>query len=292
MMPLHPHTPLPFTQKTEKLSTRNRRLPQIPGRPGQPGSGQQPSMANGSAQGLTNSLFGLAKKLTSSTATPTTHTNPQSVMRTSQSYTTLPPLGRVGPKRPGRGARLPQVPQGGVLQQLPSNGGSNRRHLPNRDGYYSRSLENDPEMMMGHQQQQKLDTVLEAGRGVRKLPVPIVKTGSSGRNGGMMNGGPVGNGGGVMGPNSNGMMMGPQQHPSSVQHQSMSGQQYDENMLYDGEPMSMSGPNPMGPHIQPGMGPPQPMGQHPQQQQQQAMMQDTMVNQSMPLDPNQMPNWT
>ena len=276
-------------QKTEKLTTRNRRLPQIPSGPGQQ---QQPlPHGNGSAQGLTNSLFGFAKKLTTVATTPTTQ-HAQSVMRTSQSFT-LPPLSRVGPKRPGRGAKLPQVPQGGLPPQaMPQNGAGNcsRRQLPNRDGYYSRSLEQDPQLLAGHHpvgQHQKLDTVLEAGRGVRKLPVPVVKTGT-GRNG-IINGGP--SNGSAMVNSSNGM---------SQQQPQMPGSNTAYNHIhFDGEPMTVPGPGPMGPGpmgpTMQGMGPPGgPLSQ--QQQQQPPMMQDSLVTQgmvgSMPSDMNQMPNWT
>ena len=241
-------------------------------------------------------------------------------MRTSQSFSTLTPLSRVGPKRPGRGAKLPQVPQGGMLPPLqhphrpqqPNDGGANsRRNLPHRDGYYSRSLENDPtsqhhQQIMGPpgehhpQQHQKLDTVLEAGRGVRKLPVPIVKTGT-GRNNGMMNGG----GGPMNMTNHNGISVQP--HPQQQQQQQQmpgTNTAYD-HMIFEGDPQQQRGPGP-GP-----MGPPPPMGGGPppgphmpgggmgppmSQQQQQPRMQETMVNQGMvgpmPTDINQMPNWT
>lgn len=184
MMP-HPHKPIPGTQnRPERLTTRNRILPQIP------------LAAPATSSSLTNSLFGFAKKLTGNT--PTTHHPPPlpgaaaqpppaggrmglrgaataaataaSMMRSSQSF-------NQGPPRPGRGAKLPPVPMG-----------NKRRQLPDRSGFYSRSLENNDY----GPHNQPVNTVLEAGRGVRKLPVPMVKSATNG----VMSGGGGGGGGG------------------------------------------------------------------------------------------------
>ena len=141
MMP-QPHTPLPYNQKPERLSTRNRRLPQIPT------SSTSGHMANGGSHTLTSSIFGFAKKLTnvatssiahSASATTATLSNgirggfPNQTgrhrlpaiptMRTSQSFING---GNQQQRRPGRGAKLPAIP------------GAGRRQLPG--GFHSRSL--------------------------------------------------------------------------------------------------------------------------------------------------------
>ena len=158
-MPM-PNTPLPINQRPDRLSTRNRKLPQIPG--------QMPGV-NGSASGLTGSLFGFAKKLTGTTPQhghpPPMGPNGLMAGRAGYNTNSLPGSAKAGRRgRPGRGAVLPSVPS------VPG-----RRTLPDRAGAHSRSLEHDHRAMGPTT---KLETVLEAGRGVRKLPVPMPKTGT------------------------------------------------------------------------------------------------------------------
>ncbi len=93
-------------------------------------------------------------------------------------------------RRPGRGAKLPQVPTtAAAAAAAAAAAGSTtaaappppRRRLPDHSGLLSRSLDHQQNVGNG-----KLETVLEAGRGVRKLPVPVVRTGNN--NGAAANG--------------------------------------------------------------------------------------------------------
>ena len=201
----HPITPLPMNQKPERLSTRNRRLPQIPSSTAT-GAGahqQQPHTASN----LTSSIFGLAKKFTSGVTTAAVATMSHNTTTVSslsghrpsvRQFPTAPPRNSMmrasnsfgaGPlggqqhtlRRSGRGARLPMIPGGPTPLPPPSAaGGGTRRQLPSRGQFQSRSLDNS-------HPHEKLDTVLEAGRGVRKLPVPVVRTGSNSLLGNPMN---------------------------------------------------------------------------------------------------------
>lgn len=174
-MPL-PNTPLPMSQKPISLSTRNRRLPRVPSSQAQsqfpsvgvgvpaPGSsgvgGRMPSAAG--KQNVRNSrsfnmpfgsIFGLG----------------------SGNNGTMMGNGHI-PPRTGRGAKLPVVP-GTVPANtgfMPSLFGSrsamaNRRHLPDRAGPLSRSLDTG-DYYDQTRARSTLETVVEAGRGVRKLP--------------------------------------------------------------------------------------------------------------------------
>ena len=165
----NPNTPLPLNQKPERLSTRNRLLPQIP---------SSTNVIATTTNTITNSIFGFAKKLTGShqthqqqqqplhmqqqrfqqgqqrvlpTAPPLNRSN--NMMRPSQSFGNSPQTLR----KSGRNAKLPMIPNAAAA-------GNNRRHLPQ---FFSRSLD-----------EPKLETVVEAGRGVRKLPVPVVRNGT------------------------------------------------------------------------------------------------------------------
>ena len=196
----NPNTPLPINTKPERLSTRNRRLPQIPS--------SSAIFGTNPTGTLTNSLFGFAKKLTSGPQ-PTQqqqHQQPEQPNRHLPTqngffskftgaqqqnvpvFPTAPPLKRTLPnshsfgggvnpiiggsspgqlRRSGRGAKLPMIPGTGPM----APNAPVKRQLPNRGGLFSRSLDNG--------EPPKLDTVLEAGRGVRKLPVPNVREASS-----------------------------------------------------------------------------------------------------------------
>ena len=187
VIPQFPRAPLPQSQKPERLTTRNRRLPRIPNPlsavTGAGSAAAAAASASGGGNALTTSLFGFAKKLTTA-ATPLSHHPPtpfgqqrqEVALKNSQSISggglSGPPSRRrptAQGRPPGRGAKLPSVPKiGGDDAARP------RRQLPDRAALYSRSLEG-----LLPQLKSKRDTVVEAGRGVRKLPVPVVKSSSS-----------------------------------------------------------------------------------------------------------------
>ena len=150
-IPSFPQRPLPHTQKPERLTTRNRRLPKIPNplsgaefkSAGAAGAAASAAAAN--ANNLTTSLFGFARRLT---GTPLGHHHPPEEpfggppppgLKSSRSISgglsaaagraPLPAQGRP----PGRGAKLPSVPKIGAPHR--------RRQLPDRGALYSRSLE-------------------------------------------------------------------------------------------------------------------------------------------------------
>lgn len=151
-MPM-PNTPLPMNQKPVALSFRNRKLPQVP--------------ANA------NSAVGGGPTLASTYTTSVTKT--RTSVKSSKSFNlpfasafmatdrNQPSAARGGPNRISRGAKLPVVPgtqPAGVSGFFGSITG--RRQLPDRG--QSRSLDypgSGP----------TLETVVEAGRGVRKLPI-------------------------------------------------------------------------------------------------------------------------
>jgi hypothetical protein len=184
-----PTTPLPYNQKP-----RNRKLPKIPNPLAV--AGLTANMGGGATPGntLTTSLFGFAKKLTSATS-PSSHHPPTTfgrqrqevTMKNSQSFTGSAFTGSAAVANGGMGHRhhhhqqqqqqQQQHQQGRLSRKLPAVPRIvGRRQLPDRSGYHSRSLE-------GSVPTNKLDTVLEVGRGVRKLPVPLVKSGCNGSQG-------------------------------------------------------------------------------------------------------------
>ena len=168
-MPL-PNTPLPMSQKPVALSFRNRKLPRLPT--------SQPTNV------------GIGVPVQSRMA----QQKPQAAVRGSRSFNMpfgslfgggggqangnlrqqgVPPVGRSG-----RGAKLPVVPgtvpaNTGLFPSLFANrSAANRRQLPERSGPHSRSLEND--YYDPNRVRSTLETVVEAGRGVRKLPAQPV----------------------------------------------------------------------------------------------------------------------
>jgi hypothetical protein len=171
-MPL-PNTPLPMNQKPVALSFRNRKLPQVP--------------ANANF-GIGGGPIGVPNTMTTSV----TKTRPS--VRNSKSFN-IPFAGAFGggggggnnaaisaaANRSSRGAKLPIVPgtQPAAAAATGEKGTgfwgafANRRHLPDRAGPQSRSLDyNNPPGVGGGP---TLETVVEAGRGVRKLPAqPVV----------------------------------------------------------------------------------------------------------------------
>ena len=146
-IPVFPHRPLPHTQKPERLTTRNRRLPKIPnplsGVEFKSGSTAAAAAAAANANSLTTSLFGFAKKLTTAGGTPLSHHPPASFgqqrqdvagLKNSQSVSGGLSARQAAQSRPpGRGAKLPSVPKIGAPHR--------RRQLPDRGALYSRSLE-------------------------------------------------------------------------------------------------------------------------------------------------------
>lgn len=166
-MPL-PNTPLPMTQKPVALSFRNRKLPQVP--------------ANA------HTGVGGGPTLTSTMTTSVNKTPRPSVVRSSRSFhlpfasafqSNQPPQAATNQNlnRSSRGAKLPVVPGSQPVQQPGSALGgfwgsiTGRRKLPDRGATQSRSLD--------YPGGPTLETVVEAGRGVRKLP--LHPTGSLGR---------------------------------------------------------------------------------------------------------------
>lgn len=166
-----PQTPLPLSQKPERLSTRNRRLPQIPVSAAQNAHLTTTAAATtaSSSSFFTNPIVSLARRLTGSMGAPhgtpaaTTINNsaagvkgtsfvearpmqnhgfqlpaaPPVTLRSSQSFNNA--VGShvsAGTRRPGRGAKLPAVPTqasgNSTLQQ------NHRRRLPERGGFQSR----------------------------------------------------------------------------------------------------------------------------------------------------------
>ncbi len=122
-------------------------------------------------------------------------TAPPLAMRTAQSMMNFGGVNTATGRRPGRGAKLPQPPAGAIPGggMIPNGGLAfnntappRRRQLPDRGGLQTRSMDSDYGAVPGPFQQQQqqpqrpmtLDTVVEAGRGVRKLPVPMVRTGT------------------------------------------------------------------------------------------------------------------
>ena len=176
-IPSFPHRPLPHTQKPERLSTRNRRLPKIPN----PLSGVEfkssgsavASAAASNANTLTTSLFGFARKLTTA-GTPLSHHPPtpfgqqrqEVALKNSQSISGGLSVGG-GPPRPaqgrppGRGAKLPSVPKIGAPHR--------RRQLPDRGALYSRSLEGLHKTIYF-----SLNIVLSAFLKLMSLGIPVV----------------------------------------------------------------------------------------------------------------------
>ena len=180
-MPL-PNTPLPMLQKPVALSTRNRKLPQVP--------------ANA------NSGVGGGPSLTNTMTTSVTKTRPS--VRSSRSFhlpfasafgatdgATTQQAGHLSSlsnrtAKSGRGAKLPVVPGSAntahahVQPQHDGRAGvsgffgsiTGRRKLPDRGTAQSRSLDYPGAGPT-------LETVVEAGRGVRKLPLQPGKASNS-----------------------------------------------------------------------------------------------------------------
>lgn len=180
-MPL-PATPLPQNVKPDRLSTRNRRLPMIPSDHNVNG-GTMGHNHSGNNQSITNSIFGLAKKLTSSRDSNGINSGHRIMNQHDHNLAMGPNLLRNSTSfnnqfgvrsRPGRGAILPTVPTAEVMP--------GRRTLPDRSVAVGRSQESET-MLLPSRTPSMHHTILEVGRGVRKLPVPLVKT-SSRPNGG------------------------------------------------------------------------------------------------------------
>lgn len=152
-MPL-PNTPLPLSQKPASLSTRNRKLPQVP------------KNVNGNTVGfgLTNPNVPPAKP--SSWASKVRNSKSFNLPFSSFAGVATAAQRSNGVPRTGRGARLPVIP--GTV-----HGSAMMRTRPDRlSSVQSRSLDYD------NRQTCTLETVVEAGRGVRKLPAqPAVQPG-------------------------------------------------------------------------------------------------------------------
>ncbi len=243
-------------------------------------------------------------------------TAPPLAMRNSQSFQ-LPGLGGglnsgTG-RRPGRGAKLPQVPMGvnpgmtngggggllGGLAGMMNGGGGGgmqrRRQLPDRGGMQSRSLEQDynNHVNMPLPNQQPMDTVVEAGRGVRKLPVPMVRTGTNGGMngaavGGAPNGGAGPGGGGMGAPTPFEQML--LENPN-LEMPGAGGPVPPPGMV-GGMGLPGGGGMPTTPMQQQQPGPPPMGGMMPQQPQGPPMMQEDPMAAAAAAAMGTMPNWT
>ena len=144
-MPL-PATPLPLSQKTVSLSTRNRKLPQVP------------KNVNGNAVGAGLTNPGVPPPKASSWASRVRNSKSFNLPFSSFSGVAQAAQRSNGVQRTGRGAKLPVIP--GTV-----HGSAMMRTRPDRlTGAQSRSLDYTT------RQNCTLETVVEAGRGVRKLP--------------------------------------------------------------------------------------------------------------------------
>eukprot|EP00094_Tigriopus_californicus_P003244 TCALIF_03120-PB protein Name:"Similar to cac Voltage-dependent calcium channel type A subunit alpha-1 (Drosophila melanogaster)" AED:0.11 eAED:0.11 QI:85/0.68/0.56/1/0.86/0.86/30/131/2029 len=182
-MPL-PVTPLPQNIKPERLSTRNRRLPMIPS--DHVNGGTMAHNHSGYNQSITNSIFGLAKKLTNSSRDSNGINSRHRIMDQHDHNFSMGPNqlrnstsfnNQFGVRsRPGRGAILPTVPTAEVMP--------GRRTLPDRGVALGRSQDVEVLPPLSRTPSMQHHTILEVGRGVRKLPVPLVKTSSRSNGGG------------------------------------------------------------------------------------------------------------
>jgi len=304
-----PNTPLPMLQKPVALSTRNRKLPQVPANANL-GVGGGPSLTQ-AQNTMTTSVTKTRPSVRSSrsfhlpfaSAFGAGGGNNPTQQQPGHAHGAMSSLSNRTTKS-GRGAKLPVVPGSantahahaqpqqhgntahGVHAQSQQHGPNTaggvssffgsitgRRKLPDRGTAQSRSLD--------YPGGPTLETVVEAGRGVRKLPLQPGGATNLGKNRwqngstGMMNGNAgMMNGSAGMMNGSAGMMNGNTHQMNQMNDQNLSGMQpqQQQQMQQGPGPMGPAGPMQMGPgqmgqpqpNMQPMGGPPHPMDMVPQ----------------------------